>query len=213
MATNRDGALGGTFNPTTDYDRTGATDRGGVYVSSTLAAPVILGATMTGTTTIGAGLTLTTPNIGAATGTSLALAGTITGYNGIATAGNGVSAIRAAAHLVGQTAAVASVATYTAPVDTTLIVDVSILVTTSSGENFTVAMSYTDSNGTPRVATLPLRLLTGVNVLVVNFANGAIPYAGASQQFRVTGGTAATVSTQGTFTGCTYRISANIKEV
>lgn len=42
---NPQGALGGTYNPLTDYDRTGATDTGGTYAS----------ATFSGTTTLGSG--------------------------------------------------------------------------------------------------------------------------------------------------------------
>lgn len=50
---NPDGALGGAYNPRTDYVRTGATDTGGTYS----------GASLSGTTTIGAGATLASPAI------------------------------------------------------------------------------------------------------------------------------------------------------
>jgi hypothetical protein len=130
--------------------------------------------------------------------------------DGISTAGRGLPAIRAAAHFVGLTAAVPSLTSYTPLVDTTLNVMVSILITTSSAEAFTIFVSYTDTGGTARVATLPLRLLTGVNVLAVAFANGAIPYAGVTQQFRARAGTLVTLGTTGTFTGATYDCSAVI---
>ena len=48
---NPQGALGGTYNPLTDYNRTGATDTGGTYA----------GATFSGTTTVGAGSSLASP--------------------------------------------------------------------------------------------------------------------------------------------------------
>lgn len=55
-----DGALGGAYNPTTNYTRTGATDTGGTYV----------GITLSGATAIGAGSTLTTPAVTAITDTN-----------------------------------------------------------------------------------------------------------------------------------------------
>jgi hypothetical protein len=58
MATNPDGALGGAYQPKTDYDRTGATDSNGTYATATLTS-----ATLTGTTSIGAGATLTSPTL------------------------------------------------------------------------------------------------------------------------------------------------------
>lgn len=149
---------------------------------------------------------------GILTGSTLALSGIITNYNGVATAGLAVPIIRAAAHLTGRTAAVASIITYTPAVDATVDVSCSMLITTSSGENFTITVSYTDTGNTPRVATLPLRILNGGNVLIVNFANGTIPYAGVLQQFRAKGGTAITIATTGTFTGCTYNVSAGLRE-
>ncbi len=53
---NPQGALGGTYNPLTDYRRTGATDTGGTYASATLTSP-----TITGTTSIAAGLSVASP--------------------------------------------------------------------------------------------------------------------------------------------------------
>lgn len=38
---NPQGALGGTYNPLTDYVRTGATDTGGTYASATFTSPTI----------------------------------------------------------------------------------------------------------------------------------------------------------------------------
>jgi hypothetical protein len=50
---NRSGSEGGAFQPKQDYNRTGATDTGGIYRN----------ATFTGATAIGAGATLTAPVI------------------------------------------------------------------------------------------------------------------------------------------------------
>jgi len=141
---------------------------------------------------------------------SLSLTGPLLVFDDIGTSGKGLPAIRAAVHLVGQTAAVPAITTYTPLVDTTLNSMVSILITTTAAENFTIFVSYTDTGGTARVATLPLRLLTGVNVLIVNFANGAIPYAGVTQQFRAKAGTLVTVGTAGAIGGAVYDCSAVI---
>ncbi len=43
---NPDGALGGAYNPRTDYVRTGATDTGGTYASATLTGATLTGATL-----------------------------------------------------------------------------------------------------------------------------------------------------------------------
>ncbi len=53
---------GGVYLPDRDYTRTGATDTGGTYASPTITSPAI-----TGTTTIGAGATITSPTITGAT--------------------------------------------------------------------------------------------------------------------------------------------------
>jgi len=142
--------------------------------------------------------------------TDIVQVGKITTYNNIAV--TGLPVIRATGQFDAQVAAVATVATYTPAVDTTLDVTCSILVTTSGTENFTIQVAYTDTGNTARVAVLPLRLLTGVNVIIVNFANGAIPYAGVLERIRVKGGTAVTISTTGTFTGCTYNVGGDIRE-
>jgi len=53
-----DGSLGGGYVPSTNYNRTGATDTGGTYDDAT-----VTDATLSGTTTIGTGATLTTPKV------------------------------------------------------------------------------------------------------------------------------------------------------
>ena len=130
--------------------------------------------------------------------------------DGISTAGRGLPAIRAAAHFTDLTAMVPSVTTYTPLVDTTLNIMASILVTVSAAEAFTVQYAYTDTGGTARVAILPLRNLLGQNLLAVNFAQGAIPYAGVTQQFRARGGLPVTIATAGIVGGATFSMSAVI---
>jgi hypothetical protein len=120
---------------------------------------------------------------------------------------------RAEAEWLAQTAAVPSIVTYTPTVDATIDVTASILVTTSSAESFPLFVSYTDAGGTARAAIQPLRLINGNNVIIVNFANGAVPYSGVLNRIRVKGGTAVTLYTVGgVFTGCTYNVGGSIYE-
>jgi hypothetical protein len=130
--------------------------------------------------------------------------------DGISTAGRGLPAIRAAAHIRGQTAAVPAIVTYTPLVDTTMNVMVSILITTSAAESFTAFVSYTDTGGIFRTATLSFRVLSGAQVVIITFAQGAIPYAGVCQQFRARAGTIVTIGTSAGQAGCVYDCSAII---
>ena len=141
------------------------------------------------------------------------IGGVLTSYNGVAVVG--VPVIRATGQRNAVAAvAVASICTFTPVADQTIDVTASVLVTVSNAEDFTLEIAYTDTGNTARVATVPLRLLTGADVLIVNNANGAIPYAGVLQRIRVKGGTSVTVRTQaaGTYTGCTYSVGADIRQ-
>jgi hypothetical protein len=166
---------------------------------------------------IGSGAVGTADNqivLGNSSVTSTVIPGLVTSYRGIATAGGGIACVRASGQFNGQIAAVATIATYTPAVDTTLDITCSALITTSGSENFTLECAYTDAGNTARVMTIPLRILTGANVLIINNSNGAIPYAGALSRIRVKGGTAVTLRTQaaGTYTGCTYNIGGGIRD-
>jgi hypothetical protein len=114
----------------------------------------------------------------------------------------------------GQTAANASVQTYAnGAADASFEVSANILVTTSSAENFTVTVAYTDEGNTARTLTLPFVTLAGTSVAVINFANGAIPYEGVALHIRVKASTTITVATTGTFTGATYNVESIIKKI
>lgn len=63
---NPDGALGGIFNPKTDYVRTGATDTGGTYTASTLTANTFSGNIFSDAKVLAASITYTS-NVTAAT--------------------------------------------------------------------------------------------------------------------------------------------------
>ena len=111
-----------------------------------------------------------------------------------------------------QTAAVASVATYTlGAADQTFEVSANVLVTTSSAENFTVTCAYTDEGNTARTVTLNFQILAGTIGTAINFANGAVPYEGVVVHIRCKASTAITIATTGTFTGATYNVEGVIK--
>ena len=115
-----------------------------------------------------------------------------------------------------QTAAVASVATYTlGAADASFEVSANVLVTTSSGEAFTVQVTYTDEGNTARTLTLPFIILAGTTVAAINSANGAVPYEGLPVHLRCKASTAITVLTQaaGTYTGATFNCEGVIKQI
>lgn len=113
----------------------------------------------------------------------------------------------------GQTAANTSVATYTlGAADASYEVSANVLVTTSSAENFTVTVSYTDEGNTARTLTLNFQTIAGVLGTAINFANGAVPYEGIPTHLRCKASTAITIKTTGTFTGATYNVEGIIKQ-
>lgn len=139
------------------------------------------------------------------------LVSTIATYNNIATAGNGIPAIRASARSTAQTAAVASVATYTLPAtDASFEVSANVLVTTSSAESFNVQVDFTSEDNVARTLTLPFTLLAGTQTATIASGNGAVPYAGIPLRIRCKASTSITVKTTGTFTGATYNVEGVI---
>lgn len=116
----------------------------------------------------------------------------------------------------GQTAANASVATYTlGAADASFEVSANVLVTTSSAEAFTVTVDYTDEGNTARTITLPFALIAGTFSVNIAFANGAVPYEGVPLHIRCKASTAITIKTAagGTYTGATYNVEGIIKKI
>ncbi len=148
--------------------------------------------------------------------TTLALggnAGLISTYASIATQGMGVPAIyQAPAPLIGQTAAVASIATLTSPNDGnkhTYNVHGFVRITTLGSGNINLQVTYTDTNGTVQTCTIPLCAEAGT---FAASATTADDYKG-GVEITVNPNTAITVKTAGTFTGCTYNTGATIKQI
>jgi hypothetical protein len=129
--------------------------------------------------------------------------------------GNIIPITVASGRLVAQTAAQASVSTFTAPAsDGTYEVSANILVTTATTHAFTVTCAYTDEGNTARTITLPFVLVAGSAIVnsVAN-ANGTVPYIGIPLHIRVKASTAITIATTGTFTTVTYNVEGYIKKL
>lgn len=160
----------------------------------------------------------TTLSIGASTGTTtinndLSVGDQIASVGGVTTAGNfGVPLLVAYGRSTAQTAAVASVATFTVGAsDGTFEISANILITTSTSFNFNLYCSYTDENNTAQA--YPLQFAT--TAFTPNMTNllGAIPYMGAVLTIRAKAATAITLYTTGTFTNVTYNVEGIIKQV
>lgn len=139
----------------------------------------------------------------------------ITTYNNITTAGNGVPSIYASGRSISQTAAVASVATYTVgAADASFEVMANVKVTTATTHNFTVAVDYTDESNAARTLTLSFTLVAGgALVTAVANGNGAVPYMGVPQLIRCKASTTITIKTTGTFTTVTYNVEGHIIKI
>lgn len=139
---------------------------------------------------------------------------TIAKYNNINTTGWGVPAIYASGRATAQTAANASVSTYTVgAADGSFEVSANILVTTSTLHNFTVTCAYTDEGNTARTLTLNFSQLTGAFVTAITNAAGTVPYEGVPLHIRCKASTAITIATTGTFTTVAYNAEGIIKQM
>jgi hypothetical protein len=132
----------------------------------------------------------------------------------VATAGWGVPAIYSAGRATAQTAANASVATYTnGATDGSFEVSANVLVTASTTHNFTVTVAYTDEGNTARTLTLNFASLAGVLATAIINTGGTVPYEGVPMHIRCKASTAITVATTGTFTSVTYNVEGIIKQM
>lgn len=135
-------------------------------------------------------------------------------YNNINTAGWGIPAIYGSGRLTGQTAAAASVATYTVgAADGSFLISANVNVTTSTTHNFGVVITYTDETNTPRSLTLPVVQLAGTVIAAITNVTGTGPYEGVTVQIRAKAATAITITTAGTFTAVAYNVEGTIQQV
>lgn len=112
-----------------------------------------------------------------------------------------------------QTAAVASVTTFTlGATDASFQVSSVVTVTTSTTHNFTVAVDYTDETNTAQTLTLTFSQLAGVLVTAITNVTGAGPYEGIPLQIRCKASTAITMKTVGVFTVVVYNVEGLIRQ-
>ncbi len=136
--------------------------------------------------------------------------------NGIQSAGNfGVPLVVASGRSTAQTAAVASVSTFTVGAsDGSFEVSANVNVTTSTAHNFTVTCAYTDETNTARTLTLGFTQLSGATfITAITNITGAGPYESPVYHIRCKAATAITFATTGTFTTVTYNVEGIIKQV
>lgn len=153
----------------------------------------------------------------AVSGTSqytIANGGTVSKYNSVSTTGWGQPAIYSSGRVTAQTAAIASVATYTVgAADGSFLVSANVLVTTATLHNFTVTVSYTDEGNTSRTLTLQLSTIAGAFITAITNAQGTVPYEGAPLHIRCKASTSITIGTTGTFTTVTYNAEGMITQI
>ena len=138
----------------------------------------------------------------------------LTSYNGTATAGLGAAIIRGSARSDAQTAAVATVATFTVgSADASFLVSANVLVTTATSHNFTVTCAYTDESNSSRTLTLTFSSVGGTLLSAITNVTGAGPYEGIPLHIRAKTATAITIATTGTFTTVTYNVDGIIQQI
>lgn len=136
-------------------------------------------------------------------------------YNNVATAGWGIPAVYKTGRVTAQSAANASISTYTVgAADGSFEVSANMNVTASTVLTTTLTCTYTDESNTARTMIFPVAAVSGSFV-----AAGAISGAGASvwetpvMHIRCKASTAITILTSaGTFTGVTYTAEGIIKQ-
>lgn len=114
-----------------------------------------------------------------------------------------------------QTAAVASLVTFTPPADGTYEVCGNVTVTASTTHSFTMQLTYQDENAGARTLNLPFRIDGSTTAVLSTMANtdATKTYVGVPIRIRAKSGVAILVATAGTFTSVTYNAEAQIRQI
>lgn len=146
---------------------------------------------------------------------ALGAAGNITNLAGITASGAlGVPIVVASGRFTVQTAANASVSTFTVgAADASFEVSANVNVTAVTVCSFTVTCTYTDETNVSRTLTMGFTQLTGATLLsTITQVTGAGPYESVVYHLRCKASTAITIATTGTFTTVTYNVEGIIKQ-
>jgi hypothetical protein len=134
-------------------------------------------------------------------------------YNGIATTGIGVVPVLGVGRVTAQSAANASIATYTAPAsDGSYEVSMNLNVTAVTVMSASLNCDYTDESNTARTMILPVQSLAG-NFITGGLVTATGPYETPAMHIRVKASTQIKLYTSaGTYTGVTYTAEGVIKQ-
>jgi hypothetical protein len=185
---------------------------GGLVVSAVVGTAAT--STGIGNGNINTGGTLTVGGTSTLTGAVTQTAKTTT-YNNVATTGWGHPAIYASGRSTAQTAAVASLATYTnGAADGSYVVYANVNVTAATTATITVTCTYTDENNTSRTTTFSF-VQNGVPTPIQTITNvtGVGAYSSMPMMIRSKASTAITIATAGTFTSVTYNAEGSIQQI
>jgi len=145
---------------------------------------------------------------------NIAESGKTTTYNGVSTVGWGTPAVYGTGRSTAQTAAVASVATYTVgAADGSFLISANVNVTTSTTHSINVQVAYTDETNTAQTLTLNFQSLAGALLTAITNVQGTGPYEGIPVHIRAKASTAITIKTAGTFTVVTYNVEGYITQI
>lgn len=127
----------------------------------------------------------------------------------------GTVGVNQGGRVTAQTAAVASVATYTVgSSDASFRVSGNVNVTTSTAHSFTVTCTYTDETNSARTLTLGFTQLAGATIISsITNVTGAGPYVGLTYGIRCKAATTITFATTGTFTTVTYNAEGRLEQL
>lgn len=212
----------GLTNPAFQVDASTASQAAGFKIVGAIAAGTVAASVISsgaaanltidalGTGTIGIG-TVSTGTITLGSAVSVASGKTITSYNGMTTAGQGVPPIVATVNLTGQTSAQTNAINFTPPAATG-VYRVGILYRpTATGASTSVGftLAYKDSTGSVSLTTIPFGDAATTSLAAPPFANTSAANKYATYTFQIdNSATAITLSTTGTFTGTTYNLAA-----
>lgn len=143
--------------------------------------------------------------------TGLLFVGKFINYNNINTVGWGVPAIYGTGRSTAQTAAVASVATYTVgAADGSFIISANANITAFVAGTFNVTVAYTDETNTAQTLKLNFSSVTGTLGIALAAAG---PFEGIPAHIRCKASTTITIATSGTFTSLTYNVEGYITQI